>query len=127
MTANVTDWIAYAALRGETVINEPASDQALVRATDYIRSAYPFAIADPLPAATVEAIYIAASIDLANPGFWAKTWTEGDRKVLTEVGASIKWTLPDSGSSAGARAVTPRSTLIEGLIGGRFVSAVLVV
>ncbi len=113
------DWIVYAAARGLVVADEAASEQALQRATDYIRTRYVqrfYASYDATHADVIEATYIAAAFELATPGFWAATYTPSQIKVLTEV-KGIKWTAatPESGMSA-ADASTPMSPAIDALL-----------
>lgn len=89
---------------------------ALVRATDYIRTTYVrrFSSAYDETAADVEpATYEAALRELATPGFFTKSYTEADRKVLTEV-KGIKWTL--TGSVRDGRSMAPTVTLIDNLL-----------
>jgi len=58
------------------------------------------------------ATYEAANLELATPGFFTKTYTPDQRKVLTAVD-DIKWTVVGGGSSTyGAQ---PVSTLIEAM------------
>ncbi len=76
---------------------------ALIRASDYIRfplrgepdgRVRPLTFMPPgyeLPL-VVEAAYIAASFELATPGFFSRTYTASEQKVLTEV-KGIKWTV----------------------------------
>ena len=117
MYGTVTNWITYAGLRGLVVANEDASTQALQRASDYIRTRYVFRLA---PAYTeeseevIEAAYIAASFELSTPGFWAKTYTQTQSKVLTQVG-DIKWTPVAGGSVMRADQHLPTSPAIEAL------------
>lgn len=109
-------WRAYAEARGDTApgqAEDAVAQAALVRATDYIRANFPRAVRKD-PPELVEATYIAASYELTNPGFWSKTWTSDQQRVLTEVGSSIKWSLA---KNAGNYSVSqPRSPLIEGLL-----------
>ena len=79
MYGTVAAWIAYAALRGLTVTDSAASAQALVRASDYIRTRYVLPRApeydDPDNETVVEGVYMAAKYELANPGFFAAVVT----------------------------------------------------
>jgi hypothetical protein len=61
---------------------------------------------------TEEAAYIAANLELATPGFFSKTYTEAESKVLTGVG-SIKWAV--TGNAGGTYAYMPTSSLIDAL------------
>lgn len=122
---SIAGWRAYATERGNSAPTE-ASDAdataALVRGSDYIRVRYAANLLpsyDPLTFTptgsdlplTEEAAYIAASIDLASPGFFAKTYTEAESKVLTGVG-SVKWTVTGKG---GTYAYMPTSSLIDAM------------
>lgn len=116
MAATVADWITYAAARGDTVSNDADSAAALVRAQDYIlhqyvsrfRSGY-----DVNSPYVDEATYEAANLELATPGFWTKTYTPDQQKVLTKVG-DIQWTV--RGDASGALGATPVSTKIDGML-----------
>ena len=117
MAATVADWITYAGLRGLTVADDAASDQALQRASDYVRTRYVLRFSDEYDidsAQAVEAIYIAAAYELTTPGFWSKTFTASQVKVLTGVG-NIKWTVTDTGMK-GIDAQLPTSPAIDALL-----------
>jgi hypothetical protein len=90
---------------------------ALVRASDYIKYRYVVNLAcdygDDLPEVE-QATYVAALLELAMPGFFSKTYTEAEQKVLTEV-KGIKWTV--TGKTGGAFSAVPTSTLIEAMLG----------
>jgi hypothetical protein len=127
MAATLAGWIAYAALRGLVVANETASEHALVRASDYIRFHY---VAKFLPGFDEtspnvdEAIYEAAALELATPGFWTTTFTPAQQKVLTGAG-EIRWTVTGSTDSTDAWAnASPTSTKIAAMLApympGRF-------
>lgn len=113
MPATLTGWIAYASDRGRTVVNEPASQQALVRAQDYIRMRLA-GITDPGDTATTEATYIAAAFEFDEPGFWSKIYTPTEAKVLTKAGP-IEWDPVDTGAR-GVEAMMPVSPMIEALL-----------
>lgn len=89
---------------------------ALMRASDYISSAYVANFArhytDPLPGAVEPATYIAAGFELKKPGFFAATYVAGQEKVLTQVG-EIQWTVVGQGSAAFS---TPISTQVDALL-----------
>lgn len=117
MYGTVEDWIDYAADRGLTVADDAASAQALVRASDYIRTRYVLrflADYDDTAPEVEEATYIAAAFELETPGFWAKIYTPSQTKVLTEV-KGIKWTPVGSGK-ADADDMLPTSPAIEALL-----------
>lgn len=109
---------AYAIERG--VINPALSanelaSQALTRANDYIRFNYITKFANGYTESSphVEpAVYEAAILELETPGFFHRTWTAGERKVLTEA-KGIKWTLVGGGTDGGPAAT---STLIESML-----------
>lgn len=118
MFGSLAGWRAYATARGDNAPTAAADDvagAALVRASDHILYQY---VANLLPGydetlAVVEpATYVAASLELATPGFFSKTYTPGEQKVLTEV-KGIKWTVVGDASKAGS--ATPTSTLIEAM------------
>jgi hypothetical protein len=117
MAATVAGWIAYAADRGTTVADDADSAAALVRATDYVTRYYVpmFGAGYDIDSPNVEpAIYEAANLELATPGFFSKTYTPDQQKVLTEV-KGIKWTVT-GGDVTGLDAATPKSTMIEALL-----------
>lgn len=116
MAATVTGWIAYALARGDTIGDDALSAAALVRAQDYIDHHY----ANRFGGAVVvdqtildAAVYEAAGQELAQPGFWTKTYSPDQQKVLTEV-SGIKWTV--RGDASGSDAATPVSTKIEAML-----------
>lgn len=120
MYGSLAGWRAYATARGDngpTAAADDVAGGALVRASDHIQYQY---VANLLPAydetlAVVEpATYVAASLELATPGFFSKTYTPGEQKVLTQV-EGIKWTVVGDASKAGS--ATPTSTLIEAMFG----------
>lgn len=116
MTATVAGWITYAAARGDTIADDADSAAALVRASDYITYTYVSRFgsvvtvdADVIDAATYEA----AKLELATPGFWSKTFTPDQQKVLVQVG-DIKWQA--RGEASGTMGATPVSTKIEAML-----------
>lgn len=125
MYGDLSGFRAYALARGDsapTDATEGNATAALVRASDMIRLRYvPNLLAgygvnfiptgSDLPLVE-EAAYIAASFELATPGFFSKTFTASEQKVLTGVD-SIKWTVV--GNASGIYAAMPRSTLIDAL------------
>jgi len=125
MYGTIEGWRAYALARGDnapTAAENAAATAALVRASDYIRFRYaanllPGYGIDYTPAGSdlplvEEAAYIAASYELATPGFFSKTYTAAEQKVLTEV-KGIKWTV--TGDSSKSYAAFPTSSLIDAL------------
>ncbi|MDX5592574.1 hypothetical protein [Pseudovibrio sp. SPO723] len=118
MYGTLSDWRAYALARGDsapTDATDADATAALVRASDYIRYQY---VAYLLPGydgtseQVQEATYIAAGYELATPGFFSKTYTEADKKVLTEV-KGLKWTV--IGNTKSVRSYAPVSSLIEAI------------
>ena len=117
MTATIEGWIAYAAEAGDTVVDDAESNAALVRGQRYVTRTYVNYFMAPYGADSEgvdEAIYEAATLELATPGFWSKTFTPDQQKVLTKVDA-IQWTVIDSGKK-GAAAATPMTTAIDALL-----------
>ena len=105
----------YHAARGNTAWDgsDTVKTQALTRAQDYIRTVYVqrFAAGYDESATDVDsATYEAALIELQTPGFFSRTYTEAERKVLTKLD-SIEWQL--TGASETSRDMTPTSTKIE--------------
>ncbi|KQQ72937.1 hypothetical protein ASF70_15815 [Rhizobium sp. Leaf321] len=117
---------AYALARGDnapTAASDVAATAALMRGSDMIRLRYVANLCGyditSIPAGSdipivEEAAYIAASLELTTPGFFSKTYTGAESKVLTEV-KGIKWTVV--GKSEGAYAYMPSSSLIDALFG----------
>lgn len=115
MFGSVAAWRTWAGERGLTGV--PADDttatQALVRASDHIEFFYVPRFIPPYDGTSpnVEiATYEAAMLEAATPGFFSKTFTPSEQKVLTEV-KGIKWTPLGTGTST--RASTPVSTNVE--------------
>lgn len=112
-------WRTYATARGNGApasASDTLANAALVRAQDYIQFTYVqrFAEGYDSTAANVEAAtYEAANLELASPGFFSKTYTEADRKVLTGLD-SLSWTFV--GKVRDDRSYAPRSTKIEALL-----------
>lgn len=125
MYGDLATFRAYALARGNSAPTnaiDADATAALVRASDYIRLRY---VANLLPTHDTtlqpagydyplveEAAYIAASIELAKPGFFSKTYTASEQKVLTEV-KGIKWTVV--GDASKTYAAMPASTLIDAM------------
>jgi hypothetical protein len=125
MYGTLEGWRSYATARGDnapTAANDTLATAALVRGSDMIRLRYvPNLLAgygvDFVPPGSdlplvEEATYIAASLDLATPGFFSKTFSASGQKVLVGVG-QIKWQVV--GDASGIYAAMPVSTLIEAL------------
>jgi hypothetical protein len=120
MNGTIAAWRTWATDRGDTAPTD-ASDElataALVRASDYIDFTYVARFVTGCTSPNVEvATYVAASLELATPGFFTKTFTEAQQKVLTGVG-SVKWTPVSRESTARSAALaTPTSTLIDSML-----------
>jgi hypothetical protein len=115
---SLAEWRAYALARGDsapTEATDTVAEAALLRASDHIRYRYVANLApgyDDTLAVVEPATYVAAALELATPGFFSKTFTPGEQKVLTEV-KGIKWTVV--GEASKSNAATPTSTLIEAM------------
>lgn len=124
MYGTIAGWRAYATARGDnapTAATDANATAALVRASDYVRARYIANLfssntADTIPSGYTlplgeEGAYIAASFELATPGFFSKTYTPAQQKVLTKAG-SVSWTVVGEGASAIYGAM-PTSTLLD--------------
>jgi len=110
----VSGLISYAAARGTVIADTAATLQALVRASDYIQYTYLTASTCTAASPNVEnAAYEAALVEIVTPGFWTKTFTPSEQKVLTKAG-SIQWTVTGDASVGGS--AVPRSTKIETML-----------
>lgn len=117
---NIADWRTYASDRGNsapTSASDADANAALLRASDYIRTRYVLRIGglDGTEANVIEATYIAAGYELTAPGFWAKTFTPSQAKVLTKVD-QISWTPVEQKGMIGADAMLPTSPAIDALL-----------
>lgn len=125
MYGTLSGWRAYALARGDeapTDADDDVATAALVRASDMIRLRYlpnmlPGYGVDFIPPGSTlplveEGAYIAASFELATPGFFSRTYTESEQKVLTEV-KGIKWTV--TGKTSGVYSSMPSSTLVDAM------------
>jgi len=114
MIGTVLALIAYAAARGTIIANNAATLEALVRASDYIQYTYLTGSTCTVESPNVEsAVYEAAMSEVITPGFWTKTFTPAEQKVLTGVG-SLSWTVTGDASKNGSS--TPRSTKIDAML-----------
>lgn len=90
-------WRSWSNDRGDsapTDASDADANAALQRAHDYLKWTYVnrFVSGCTIPDETLaEAEYIAANSEFATPGFWTKTYTPSQQKVLTKVDA-ISWT-----------------------------------
>jgi hypothetical protein len=125
MYGTIAAWRAYATARGDnapTAASDTLAGAALTRASDMIRLRYVpnllagYGVDFIPPGSTIplveEAAYIAASFELATPGFFSRTYTESEQKVLTEV-KGIKWTV--TGKTSGVYSSMPSSSLIDAM------------
>lgn len=114
MTATVADWITFAAARGDTVANDANSASALVRAQDhYTYALLPRLYSAPPDAVADAVVYELAKLELATPGFWSKTFTPDQQKVLVQVD-NIRWQA--RGEASGAMGAMPVSTKVEAML-----------
>lgn len=115
----VPDWRSYAEARGDsapTVASDEAAGAALQRGSDYIRRFYVrHAICAMSEDDLAEAAYIAAGRELSTPGFFSRSYTPGEAKVLTGAG-KLSWTVVGDASADGA--MRPVDADIEDLLGG---------
>ncbi|NHK29187.1 hypothetical protein FF098_014800 [Parvularcula flava] len=123
LIGTIADWRTWATARGDSApadADDADATAALQRATDYIRYYYVSRFVSPYTEASdnvEEATYVAAGVELATPGFFSKTYTEGERKVLTGVD-SIRWTVVERGSTARTGTLMmPTHSLIEAMLG----------
>ena len=122
MYGTISDWRTYASARGNDApanATDELATEALVRASDYIKYRYVarFTSACSETDDLVEyATYEAAAFELDTVGFFNKTFTPGQQKVLTGVDV-IKWTpvKAPEGTTAAAGA-TPTVTTIEAML-----------
>lgn len=118
MYGSLAAWRSYASARGNqspTDASDADVSAALVRASDYIKYRYVVNLLSGYDETLDEvafATYEAANLELGSVGFFAKTYTEAERKVLTEV-KGIKWTV--SGGGNGAFSTSPTSTVIDAM------------
>ena len=115
---DLTGFREYASARGNAAPSS-ASDvdasAALQRANGYIAYFYVgHFVTTPGNDTVVAAVYEAAQVELGKPGFFNKTYTPGEAKVLTEV-KGIRWTVVGNAGADGA--MTPTSTIIEAMLG----------
>lgn len=115
---DVAGWRAYAAARGNPMpgtATDADADAALTRAGDFIGYHYVASFVTPAPdALVVSAAYEAASLELATPGLFRKTYTPGEAKVLTGV-KGITWQVVGDAGKDGA--MMPTSTIIDAMLG----------
>jgi hypothetical protein len=118
-------WRAYATARGNSApqdADNAVATAALVRGSDHVRfryvanllAGYGLTFTPPgydLPLVE-EAAYIAAATELAKPGFFSRTYTASEQKVLTEV-KGIRWTVV--GDANKTFSAMPVSTTIEAM------------
>lgn len=101
---------------GPATAEDAEANAALVRASDYIEIHYASRLAEGVDGSLpqlVTAAYIAAAYELKKPGFFSKTYSEADRKVLTKM-EGMQWT--HIGNANGIDSMVPRSSAIEALL-----------
>lgn len=110
--AGATDWAEDGKAPGWPE-DEVLQQQAIMRGQRYIAARYNGRwndTLDPVPAPVTYAVIEAALIEARTPGFFSRTYTPAEAKVLTEV-RGIKWTLV-----GGSGDMTPTSTIVDGMI-----------
>lgn len=106
---------AHALARGYSadLSDDAAASAALQRASDYIRFFYVERFVRTVDDQIVtDATYEAAQIEASSPGFFNRTFTPAEAKVLTEV-KGIKWQIVGKN---GEGAMTPTSTIINAML-----------
>lgn len=115
MIGTLAGFRAYASARGDdapAMATDAQATAALVRASDYITQDYGPRLLPTVPSATLEAAaYEAARLEVGKPGFFAPTYTPGERKVLVGVG-DIRWQVVGGGG------MVPVSPRIDALLAG---------
>lgn len=119
MYGTLEDWRTYANARGVSaplIAGDADATAALMRGSDYVRLFYVQrmveTISDPVPEAVEHAAYEAATLELATPGFFSKSYTPAEQKVLVGVG-NIRWEVV---GKKGRDNAMPVSTKIEALL-----------
>lgn len=118
MYGTLADWRSYATARGNsapTDATDTLATAALVRASDHIKYRYVANLLvgyDETLSVVEPATYEAAALELATPGFFSKTYTPAEQKVLTGVD-KIRWTV--TGKAGEKYAAQPVSTIIEAM------------
>lgn len=123
MIGTIANWRIYATARGNSAPADAAdadATAALVRASDYITFHYINRFVSGYDATSddvEEATYEAANLELVTSGFFTKTVTEGQQKVLTGAD-SIRWT-PIKSDATNLRTgllYAPTSTKIDAML-----------
>lgn len=118
MYGTIAGWTAYATARG---VNDPAITEAdlpaLVRGSDYVKYHYVANFRPAFDDTLVEvemAAYEAALVERATPGFFQRTYSPSDAKVLVAVD-SLRWEKVTSSRTDDLdnNQVTPVSTKVE--------------
>jgi len=118
MYGDIATWRAYALARGNSdpiAASDEDATAALVRAGDYIKYRYVanlISTYDDTLDVVEFAAYEAANLELATVGFFSATYTEAQKKVLSEV-KGIKWTV--TGNSSIAYSSMPTLTVIDAM------------
>jgi hypothetical protein len=124
MFGSIAGWRAYALARGNsapTSASDANATAALVRASDYVRSRYIANLFSPNAYNTIpsgytlsfgeEGAYIAAAFELTTAGFFSKTFTPAQQKVLTKAGG-VSWSVVGNGAGE-IYGASPISTLLD--------------
>lgn len=124
MYGTIAGFRAYALARGNSAPTSAAdadATAALVRASDYVRSRYIANLFSPNAADTIpnggtlsfgeEGAYIAAAFELTTAGFFSKTFTPAQQKVLTKAGG-VSWSVVGAGADS-IYGSSPTSTLLD--------------
>lgn len=116
--ADATDYLDDAGAVGWPV-DEALQAQAIMRGQRAIASRYNFRWLPPawdeiIPDQIRFAVIEAARIEAVTPGFFSRTYTPSEAKVLTGAG-QISWTVV---GGKGKDAMVPTSTVIEALLAG---------
>lgn len=118
LNGDLAGFRAYHAERGQTVsADDTEAMAALVRGADVVRLQYIQRITtlpSPIPDAFAHAEYEAAWIEQQSPGFFSKTSTPGQEKVLTKVG-DIQWTVIPAADGTAASSM-PVSSKVEAIM-----------
>lgn len=121
MYGTLTEWRAYASERGDNAPTDASNESAtaaLVRASDHIKFGYVANFSagyDETVEAVEYATYEAALFELATPGFFSKTYTPDQQKVLTQVD-KIKWSMKDASGDLERDMAAPVSTRVDAML-----------
>lgn len=120
LIGTIADWRTYAAARGNdapTNATDELATEALWRASDYVYYTYVQRFTagyDETADNVEEAVYEAANFELSTPGFFSKTFTKAQQRVLTKVD-QISWS-PVGKSRGNTLSFTPQLTKIQHML-----------